>query len=90
MDMENGSGLNITPSGAGSDPGNGLGGQPAPKKYPTDLDLLRDFFNLTGGSIFYCISAVLVAYGVVKLLGPVLSDTETILAAIPCVGTLAI
>ncbi len=56
----------------------------------TDWEMLRDFFTLTGGSIFYCISAVLVAYGVVKLLGPVLSDTETIMAAMPCIGTLAV
>ncbi len=56
----------------------------------SDWEMLWDFLNFTGGSIFYCISAVLVAYGVVKLLGPVLSGTETIMAAMPCIGTLAV
>lgn len=50
--------------------------------------MFRRFFSFTGGSIFYCVSAVLVAYGVAKVLGPVLSDTDTIGAALPCVGTL--
>lgn len=62
----------------------------ASTRVKTDWEVLWDFLNFTGGSIFYCISAVLVAYGVVKLLGPVLSDTETIMAAMPCIGTLAV
>ena len=28
--------------------------------------MFQRFFNFTGGSIFYCISAVLVAYGVAR------------------------
>lgn len=55
---------------------------------PVNQELLREFFNLTGGSLFYCFSAVLVAYGAARLLGPVLSGTDTFTAALPCVGTL--
>ena len=55
-----------------------------------DLEAFRQFFHLAGGSVFYCVSAVLVAYGSVKVLGPVLAGTETIHAALPCIITLAV
>ncbi len=56
--------------------------------WPLNRELLRRFFDIAGGSVLYCASAVLVAYGVSRVLGPVLSDTETLAAALPCVGTL--
>ena len=33
-----------------------------------DLNTWKRFFNLTGGSLFYCLSAVFVAYGIVKVI----------------------
>ncbi len=61
---------------------------PAADPWAINREMFRRFFGFTGGSIFYCISAVLVAYGVAKVLAPVLSDTDTIGAALPCIGTL--
>jgi hypothetical protein len=54
------------------------GSEPALELQPTkpisssdilDLDTWKTFFNLTGGSLFYCLSAVFVAYGIVKVMG---------------------
>ncbi len=61
---------------------------PAADPWAINREMFRRFFGFTGGSIFYCISAVLVAYGVAKVLAPVLSGTDTIGAALPCIGTL--
>jgi hypothetical protein len=55
-----------------------------------DLDTWKTFFNLTGGSLFYCLSAVFVAYGIVKVMGPILSGGESLLSALPCILTLHI
>lgn len=53
-----------------------------------DLQELKEFFGLTGGSILYCISAVCVACGIVKLLGPVLAGDKSFMDALPCIGVL--
>lgn len=55
---------------------------------PLSWQTLKQFFNLTGGSILYCLSAVFVAYGIVRILGPVLSGGELWLDAFPCLATL--
>jgi hypothetical protein len=55
-----------------------------------DLNTWKGFFNLTGGSLFYCLSAVFVAYGIVKVMGPILSDSDSLLSALPCILTLHI
>ena len=55
-----------------------------------DLQPMRRFFQLTGGSILYCLSAVLIIYGTVKLMGPVLSDEGMLKDALPCLFTLHI
>jgi hypothetical protein len=54
------------------------------------LDTWKRFFSSTGGSVFYCLSAVFVAYGIVKLLGPVLAESKTLADALPCIFTLHI
>jgi len=54
------------------------------------LEELKRFFNLTGGSLLYCLSAVFVAYGIVKVMGPILSDSDSLLSALPCILTLHI
>ena len=59
-------------------------------RWEINREMFRRFFGFTGGSIFYCVSAVLVAYGVAKVLGPVLSDTDTIRAVLPCLLTLGV
>ena len=53
-----------------------------------DLNTWKRFSQLTGGSILYCISAVLIIYGVVKLMGPVLSGEGVLKDALPCILTL--
>ena len=55
-----------------------------------DLNTWKGFFNLTGGSLFYCLSAVFVAYGIVKVMGPILSGGDLLLSALPCILTLHI
>ncbi|MEN8127838.1 MAG: hypothetical protein ABFR90_08550 [Planctomycetota bacterium] len=57
-------------------------------KAPLNIDTIRRFFQVTGGSTLYCISAVLIAYGIVKLLKPVLVGSESIWDALPCLLTL--
>ncbi|MHC4284943.1 MAG: hypothetical protein ACYSWZ_18530 [Planctomycetota bacterium] len=53
-----------------------------------DLNTWKRFSQLTGGSILYCLSAVLIIYGVVKLMGPVLSGEGVLKDALPCILTL--
>ncbi len=53
-----------------------------------DPNTWESFFRLTGGSVFYCLSAVLTAYGIVKMLGPALSEGKGFWAALPCILTL--
>ncbi|MBN2378172.1 MAG: hypothetical protein JXD22_17370 [Sedimentisphaerales bacterium] len=53
-----------------------------------DIKALKSFFNMAGGSIFYCISSVLVTYGIVKLMGPILSGGQSLKGALPCILTL--
>lgn len=55
-----------------------------------DLNTWKSFFDLTGGSVLYCLSAVFVAYGIVKVMGPILSDTDSLSSALPCILTLHI
>lgn len=62
--------------------------QPSLLKSPVNSDSLKQFFQVTGGSTLYCISAVLIAYGIVKLLKPVLVGSESLRDALPCLLTL--
>ena len=55
---------------------------------PLNKDAIKSFFKLTGGSLFYCISAVFIAYGIVNLMGNVLSSEEPFSKALPCIITL--
>ena len=55
-----------------------------------DLNTWKRFFSLTGGSVFYCLSAVFIAYGIVNVMGPILSDSDTLKDALPCIFTLHI
>jgi hypothetical protein len=55
---------------------------------PLNLETIKNFFKFTGGSLFYCISAVFIAYGIVNLLGKVLSSEEPFSKALPCIITL--
>ncbi|MHC4170782.1 MAG: hypothetical protein ACYSWQ_27915 [Planctomycetota bacterium] len=67
--------------------------RPMPAKPVFSGDILdprtwRRFLNLTGGSVFYCLSAVCTAYGIVNVLGPALSQGEGLREALPCILTL--
>jgi hypothetical protein len=54
------------------------------------FDTWKRFFSMTGGSLFYCLSAAFVSYGVVKLLGPVLAESKSLSDAFACIFTLHI
>ncbi len=55
-----------------------------------DLNTWKSFYQLTGGSLLYCLSAVFVAYGIVKVMGPILSEGKTFQDALLCIITLHI
>lgn len=57
-------------------------------KSPLNGDTIKRFFQVTGGSSLYCVSAVLIAYGIVKLLKPVLAGSDSLRDALPCLLTL--
>ena len=64
--------------------------KPISKSDIFDLNTWKRFFCVTGGSTFYCLSAVFIAYGIVKVLGPILSGSEALKDALPCIFTLHI
>jgi hypothetical protein len=55
---------------------------------PLNIETIKRFFQVTGGSSLYCLSAVLIARGIVKLLKPVLVGSESLRDALPCLLTL--
>jgi hypothetical protein len=64
---------------------------PVKKKVPFykyDTEEFKKFFDLTGGSLLYCLSAAFVAYGIVKVMGPLLSNGQALKEALPCIFTL--
>jgi len=65
-----------------------LGAAKRPSDIIMDLQSMSRFFQLNGGSILYCLSAVLIIYGVVKLMGPVFSAEGVLKDALPCILTL--
>jgi hypothetical protein len=48
-----------------------------------NVSTLQTFFKVTGGSSLYCFSAVLVAYGIIMVLRPVLEQSDTLKDALP-------
>ncbi len=61
---------------------------PATVTFLDDLERYKRFFALSGGSFFYCLSAVFIAYGIVSLMGPILSKGEAFRESLPCIFTL--
>ena len=53
-----------------------------------NIENIKTFFRFTGGSLFYCISAVFITFGIVNLMGPILSEGDTLIKALPCIITL--
>ena len=53
-----------------------------------DATAWRIFFNVAGASVFYCLSAVFIASGIIKVLGPILSESNSLRDALPCILTL--
>ncbi|MBN1765601.1 MAG: hypothetical protein JW860_10115 [Sedimentisphaerales bacterium] len=54
-----------------------------------DGPMWKKFFKLTGGSVFYCLSALFVAYGIIQVISPILSDKQgTLFDARWCIITL--
>lgn len=58
------------------------------KPDPFTLDDMKKFFNLTGGSLFYCLSAVFITYGIHNVITPILKNGKSISQALPCIFTL--
>lgn len=55
---------------------------------PVNTATFKSFFQVTGGSSLYCLSAVFVAYGIVMVLKPILAGSATLRDAMPCLLTL--
>ena len=51
-------------------------------------DAIRRFLSLTGGSIFYCLSALSIVYGITQIIGPPLAESSNLGDILPCVGVL--
>ncbi len=49
-----------------------------------NVSIWKSFFSLTGGSVFYCLSALSIIYGIAKILGPLLAKANMIGEAMPC------
>jgi hypothetical protein len=79
---------NIGSGGPKSEPQEPRPTKPALSSDVWDLNAWKRFSQLTGGSILYCLSAVLIIYGVVKLMGPVLSSEGVLKDALSCILTL--
>lgn len=54
----------------------------------TTLDACRSFLRFTGGSIFYCLSAMSIIYGITQILGPTLLKAGKLSDTLPCIGAL--
>ncbi|MFH1369924.1 MAG: hypothetical protein ABII09_01350 [Planctomycetota bacterium] len=61
---------------------------PATVPFADDIERFKRFFAFTGGSFLYCLSAAFVAYGIVNLMGPILSKGEAFKESLPCIFTL--
>ena len=56
---------------------------------PTFVFSLRTFLKRSGGSIFYCLSALAILYGLVQIIGPILArNNSAFLERLMCVATL--
>jgi hypothetical protein len=53
-------------------------------------EYFKKLFNLSGGSIFYCLSAFAIIYGVTQTIGPLLAEGKNLKEALMCVFTLNI
>jgi len=48
----------------------------------------KSFFSLAGGSILYCLSALLIMYGIVQIMGSVLAANNGLKECLPYIGVL--
>lgn len=48
----------------------------------------RVFLSLTGGTIFYCLSAMSIVYGMWQIIGPVLAKSNILAQILPCILTM--
>ena len=53
-----------------------------------DVSNLGAFFDFTGGSLFYCLSAFFIILGIGRIMGPMLTNHELFKEALPCIFTL--
>ncbi len=55
---------------------------------PRSHHLWRAFIHLTKGSILYCLSALCIIYGIVRIVGPILARSDVLNQTLPCLGVL--
>jgi hypothetical protein len=64
-----------------------------PSEYPGSVacvkpqsgrELLKSFFSLTGGSVFYCLSAASIIYGIGQIISPTLGKSILLSQTLPC------
>lgn len=52
--------------------------EPHRTESPGENTVWQTFFSLTGGSIYYCASALMIIFGIAKILGPTLANVEVL------------
>ncbi|MBU4200321.1 MAG: hypothetical protein KKE37_01935 [Verrucomicrobia bacterium] len=55
---------------------------------PQAISWIKTFFGFSGGSIFYCLSALSILFGIVQIIGPVLSKSHVYAERLSCIGIL--
>lgn len=68
-----------------------FGPRTAPRTFlttPLTASMWRRFFNVSGGGILFCLSALSILYGVSQIIGPVLAKSGALAKTLPCIGAL--
>lgn len=61
---------------------------PLPQPQQQATSWIKTFFSFSGGSIFYCLSALSILFGIVQIIGPVLSQSHVYAERLSCIGIL--
>ena len=61
----------------------------SPRRPVTDFNQRwQKLLHSTGGSLFYCLSAASILYGIARIIGPVLATSNLLPKTLPCIGVL--
>lgn len=65
---------------------------PIPQFQPLTIDQatswIKTFFSFSGGSLFYCLSALSILFGIVQIIDPVLAKSHIYAERLSCIGIL--